>query len=142
MKKILVGIALLVLTLTTGCGTWCSKDRMYCMDGFTGVTRYAGYNTAYYYPFTVFTITNGSHGNYSMDVLVDGIMMGPGLGRGETKRIEIKSPPNKDRPATVLIKRYRKGKPAGNYTSLIQLSSTRSATYSWVIDERYFPGWR
>ena len=138
MKKFAMVFAVLVLTLTTGCGTWCSKDREYCIEGFSGMTRYHNYSTVYYYPATVFTVSNDLKKSCTIDVIVDGIVMSKGIQKGQFKRIEIKSPPNENRPATVLIKRYCGKKSAGSYTNLIQLSSTHSATYAWLINERHF----
>lgn len=143
MNRFLICFAVLVLTLTQGCGTWCNKNHEYCVEGFSGFTRYQNYNSVYYYPVTVFTIANDlKNDNCFINIIIDGIVMGSGIKAGEFKRIEIKSPPNENRPATVLIKRYCSGKPKGSYTNRIQLSSTQPAPYSWVIDERYFPGWK
>lgn len=142
MKKIVMCLVVLSVVLLQGCGTWCAKDHSACVEGFSGFTRYQGYNytNLYYYPVTVFTIANGSkNNNCYMDVAIDGIVMGKGIKQGEFRRIEIKSPQNENRFATVLVSRYCGGKPKGSYTYSIQVSSTQAVSHSWIVNERYFP---
>lgn len=140
MRKIYMVLVMLVLALTQGCGTWCANNHSTCVEGFTGFSRYPDFGGQYYYPFSVLTVQNsGNKENCVIDVIIDGDKMAAGIEKGTYRRIEIKSPPNENRPATVLVNRRCGGKPAGSYSNTIYISSVRSASYTWVMDDRYFP---
>ncbi len=144
MKKIEMILFLAVATvLLSGCGTWCSINREYCVQGFSGFNRYPGgmYTSAYYYPESHLTIVNNvkKRGCY-LEVKIDGRLMAGKIERGEDKYLAIANPPDEDRWVSVLVKEYcGKDKFVDSYEHAWAVSSRRQVSETWRMTDNYFP---
>ncbi len=146
MKKI-GKILLLVIAAASlsGCGHWCNYNREYCIEGFTGYTRYPGgmYTASNYYPSSHLTVANALKEGCYMDVTVDRRKMVGKIERGKYELIYIDNKPNENRTVSVLLNEYC-GKPGkekfvDSYEAGLSVSSTYQVSVTWRITDQYFP---